>query len=246
MLLDKAVLGLAKLAPKEESRFSLTAIAVESKCATVTNGHYLVNVSGPRVSDKDFPETPGLVHKTFADGPMAEVVLVARDAALAALKALPRKTTLPTLQNAAMGEDKRLYVNTLDSSQSFDHRREGQFPNWRAVMPTGEPTAEVELDAQYLKALCEYVIEHAEGSRNGQTPVRFTLYGAEKAIRMDAPTENGGQILCVLMPLRMGASHYAKRPDQERAEADAKLKAAEQAVEESNAASDEAEQGQEA
>jgi hypothetical protein len=223
MLLNKAVLSLAKLAPKEHSRYTLCGICVERECATVTNGHYLVSVSGPRALDSDYPQTTGLTHKVLAEDPMAETVLLSRDGALAALKALPKRTTLPTLQNAAVGEDRKLYVNTLDNVSAFDHRLEGQFPNWRQLMPNGEPTAEIELDAYYLKALAEYMIEHAKQSSAKQAPVRLTIYGADRAMRFDAAMEDGGAILAVLMPLRMGASHYAKRPDQQKAKADAKL-----------------------
>ena len=109
MLLNRSILNLAKLASKEASRYTLQAIAVEKDQAVVTDGHILVTVGNTSpAADDSFPQVAGLEHKTFSEGPMIENVLVSRETALAALKALPKKSTIPVLANAAMGKNGKL------------------------------------------------------------------------------------------------------------------------------------------
>lgn len=215
MLLSKATLGLAKLASKEASRYTLGGICIEAKQAIVTDGHTLVVLSHGTEQHKDagFPETPGLEHKVLSDGPMTEQVMVSRDAALAALKALPKKTTIPVLANAALGVDGKLYVNSLDSVRSFTHKLEGKFPNWRAVMPAAskQVVGQVAMDARKLKALAEYIIDNCDE----RTPtMRITLYGESDAVRFDARTEAGQDVTALIMPIRMDTAKFPKRADE--------------------------------
>lgn len=224
MLLNKTSLALANLAEKEESRYTLNGIAVEKECTVVTNGHYLVTVD--HVSDRkdsDFPATPGLETKAIAAN---ETVLIARETAIAASKALPKKTTIPVLRLAALGTDKTLYVNQLDSVQTFKSSLEGKFPNWRMVMPTGKPEAEIVLSAAYLELLAKFMREHGD---ERAPSVRITVYGVDRPVRFDAKSRDGQLITAVLMPMRGGAADYAQRPDQIAAESKAKAKAAKQA-----------------
>lgn len=244
MLLNRATLGLAKLASKEETRYSLQGIAIEMECATVTNGHYLVTVSHPQYAaehiEDSYPETPGLVHREIKEG---ETVLVHSSAAAAAMKALPKKTHIPVLQHAAMSEDGKLVTNDLDSVQSFSHKLDGQFPDWRRVMPSGEVEYETYVDARYLKALAEYFI--AVG--NDRLPsVRMTIYADKKpskglrpdseerrnpsAMRFDLRTHDGQDVTAILMPLRGSDESYPMRPDQVATKAAKEAQAASEAA----------------
>jgi hypothetical protein len=218
MLLNRTTLSLAKLASLEESRYTLGAIAIERSLAAVTNGHYLVTVThaGTSGEDASYPETPGLAPRDVAEN---ETVLVHRDAALGALKVIPKKSTLPILQNAALGADGKLYVNQLDSVQSFKSDVGGKFPNWRMVMPSGAVKFETGVDARYLKRLAEYFIENAGVGAKAPVPVRMTFYrDAATAMRFDAATADGQQITAVLMPVRLDSARLAKRPDEVKAE----------------------------
>jgi hypothetical protein len=220
MLLSKATLGLAKLAPKEKSRnYSLQGICIERDRATVTDGTKLVSVThGNQPLDKNFPQTDGLEHKTFSVGPMEERVMLSRDAALSALKALPKRSKIPVLQMAALSTDATLFVNTLDRVQTFKGEMKGTFPNWRTVVPTGEVAAEVVLDARQLKAIAEYYIEHSEFGGNGR-PMRLTIYKSKYApVRFDVRTHDGKEIMALLQPTQLESSQYPKRPDQVEAE----------------------------
>lgn len=250
MLLNRTVLSLAKLASKDESRYTLLAIAVEKDIAAVMQGHYLVTVTHPKYSgdapiEQSYPVTDGLTHRTIKD---SEVVLVHKDAALAALKSLPKKSNIPILANAAMSEDGRLVTNDLAAVASFKHEVGGTFPNWRQVVPDAPVAFDVCLDPTYLELLMKFFKESLGDARN--KTVRLTLYKDDKpmsdgrriprAVRFDARTDEGQEITAILMPIRGEDSQFPMRPDQVRA---AEAQAEEDrlaAVEATNVAADEA------
>jgi len=210
MLLTKAELNLAKLASKEESRYSLRGIAVQPKETVVTNGHYLVTVQHSGLSEENYPVTAGLEHKKLVDGKVSETVLVSSESALDAAKALNKKTSIPILATAALGTDKNLYVNNLDSVQSFKHSMEGKFPVWQSIVPTGKPKAEIVLNANYLELLAKFIRENSTGAI---PVVRLTIYGDKTAIRLDTPSGEQA-IMALLMPVRYDNADYPKRPHE--------------------------------
>ena len=210
MLLNKSELELAKLAPTEESRYALQAICVQPESSTITNGHYLVSMKHSELanSEENFPVTPRLEHKKLQDGPAREHVLVSKDAAIAAAKALGKKTSIPVLATAAIGTDKTLYVNNLDSVQTFKHEASGTFPNWQSVIPTGKPKAQICVNAAYLEMLAKFLREQG----NKPTAVRLTIYDDSTSLRMDAKTASGQDVLVLLMPVRFDSVDFAKTP----------------------------------
>lgn len=214
MLLTKAELNLAKLASKEESRYALQGIAVQPTETVVTNGHYLVTVKHIGLSEENYPLTAGLEHKKLQNGPVSETVLVSTEAALGAVKALAKKTNIPVLATAALGTDQSLYVNNLDSVQSFKHKMEGKFPTWQTIVPTKKPKAEIVLDADYLALLAKFVSDN----REGDLPlVRLTVYDDNTAIRFDSPKGNQ-PIMALLMPVRYNPKDFPQRPHEVKKE----------------------------
>jgi len=204
MLLTKAELDLARLTPKGESRYMVNGIAVRERDTAATNGHWAVTVAHSAFADDDYPQTAGLEHAT----PNGTAALLHRDTALGALKALPKKTTIPVLACAALGKDSRVYVNTLDSVQTFGKEggMGGQFPNIEAVIPKDDkPLAVVGLSAAYLRELADFIERHgAEDSRSGErrcVGVKLTIYGAERPVRFDAKTKDGQDVMALLMPV---------------------------------------------
>jgi hypothetical protein len=218
MLLNKAELNLAKLASKEESRYALQGIAVQPKHTVVTNGygHYLVAVTHCPLANAEetFPATSGLEHKKLEEGKVSETVLLSTSAALGASKALLKKTSIPVLALAALGTDKTVYVNSLDAVQTFKSDATGTFPRWEGVVPTGKPKADIVVNAEYLENLAKYIRENG-----GDLPmVRLTVYDNSTALRLDAKTREGQDIMGLIMPIRYDFAAFAKRPDQLKAE----------------------------
>lgn len=256
MLLNKTVLSLATLASKEESRWTLKGVQINKECAVVTNGHYLVKVEGKLGLDADsYPVTPGLENLELTNG---DSVILSAEAMLAAKKALPKRSPVPVLGEVALGtvgEDKKahLFVNTLESVQSFKAGMEGTFPNWQAVMPDAEVAAEIVLSAEYLVTLGKWFADHTRDAYKAVAPVRITIYkpeplskvdtegpvsfrhsrGADRAVRFDAFGEDGQELTAVLMPIRYeGTGSYPMRPDEKRmVEAEKAEKAAQDAKE---------------
>jgi hypothetical protein len=199
MLLNRSVLNLAKLASKEASRYSLQAIAIEKDQAIVTDGHIMVKVQSAPVADDLFPAVAGLEHRTFQNG---DQVLVHRDAALAALKAIPKKTTIPVLCNAAMGTDGKLYTTDLENVGQFKHEVTGQFPRWRDVMPKADApvTATIAFNARKMIQLCQYMVENGDAR---QPKVKLTVYDAQSAMKLEGKTADGQDVIMILMPVRI-------------------------------------------
>lgn len=210
MLLNRTTLGLAKLASKDQSQYTLQAVCIEKDCAVETDGHQLVVVTHPTkpTPDTDYPVTPGFTPGFMPDG---KPTLIARDAALAALKALPRKTNIPMLGHAALaldGEDggARLFVNDLESVSQFKATVSGQFPNWRAIMPAAdkEPKAEISFNAEKLAALLSWCAGAVKEQGGRKAVVKLAVFDSESAMRLTMTTPDGQDVTALLMPCRDG------------------------------------------
>lgn len=197
MLLNRATLGLAALASKEVSRYTLQAICIDKDVAVETDGHQLVMITHPTapIPEDNFPLTPGLVH-TSPDG---HPILLHRDGALSALKSLPKKGNIPALSHAALSENQTIIVNDLESVSSFSAKATGQFPDYKRVIPTGVPQAEICLNTKLLMSVLKYVADYGDS----RCPVvRLTVYDRERPIRLDSRTPDGQFITGVIMPIR--------------------------------------------
>ncbi|HEX4501081.1 MAG TPA: hypothetical protein VH187_07970 [Scandinavium sp.] len=198
MLLTREELELSKLVSKEESRSALRSLGVDKDCSVVTNGHYLVTVPhSTELKEENFPVTPGLTPAN-----VEKMQLVNGVAASAALKAIPRKNTIPVLRTAVLGTDNKLYVNDLTNVSTFDSKAEGQFPNYKAVLPAdnAKPVVTIGLSAEYVRLLADYMAKNGAGESPN---IVLTVYSPEKAVKMETKTEDGRQITAVLMPVRL-------------------------------------------
>ena len=197
MLLTKAELNLARLVSKEEGRFALHSIAVDKNETVVTNGHYLVRVAHSECKDENWPQATAPVEMAHVND---EPMLIHRDAALAASKALPRKTNIPVLAHAALSQDSTLHVNPLEEVKGeFPSQVEGRFINWKQVMPRGErvPAVVIGLDADYIVALAKFIAAHGNKRK---TIIKLTVWDKDSAILMESKTEYGQDVQAVLMP----------------------------------------------
>jgi len=202
MLVNRTVVAVTTFAESvpDRHRYGLTNICVDREKTVATNGHYLVAVSHSNQSDDAWPAEPAVDHMTFTNG---ERVLITRDAAIAAAKGLPKqkKNYLPILQHAALAKDGSLHTTDLENSQIFTGKPEGGFPNWQAVVPTEKPVAVIGFDARYVAEIAKFVAKYG----NEQLPtIKLTIYGADRAARFDATSEDGQEIMALLMPIRLG------------------------------------------
>lgn len=205
MLLNKHNLNIAKLAPKEASRFNVNAIRVTPNETVVTDGHYMMVVSTVALSADTFPNNPdsGL---TVRDD-FAPFNLNAK-AALAAAASLPKRTPIPVLGCAAVamnGDLKpKLLTTDLEQVQTFP-ADEGSFPDWQRVMPKADDMPFViGLDARLLRPLLEQFIAFQDSKRQPAV-VDFRFKDARSAILMTTRTDrsDGQTMTAVLMPTRI-------------------------------------------
>ncbi len=217
-LYNKWNLDVAKFASKDSTRYSLNSILVEPGATVATDGHQLVKVSAPNHETKleNFPVIPGVTMVR----PSANFLLPA-STALEVSKQIPRKSTIPVLQNAAVldaGPDHVGMVTTdLDSAKPVTVRKvEGTFPSYQTVIDDLEKVtvqSEVKLNGLLLGELAKFL-----GQFNGgrQPEIKLTIFEPiqpelnkkdgikpyNRAVRLTAAnTDTGQEAYAVLMPM---------------------------------------------
>jgi len=204
-LLNRSNLETAKLCDADESRYALQHVLVTDKETVVSNGHYLVRVGLPDGKPENFPIVEGL----SANGSNRNC-LVPREMALDALKALPKKNTIPIINNAALsvtdgeGAKVTLAVTDLDTPKVLQTKEPtgSRFPAYEAILCKGEPEFEIVLSADYMERLCKLAKAY-----NGSGAARFSFYGKDKAMRISTKANYTGQSFeAILMPMREEAA----------------------------------------
>jgi DNA polymerase III sliding clamp (beta) subunit (PCNA family) len=164
-LLNKHNFAIAALASKESSRYTLTAIEVSPEGTAATDGHVLCVVSAPKGSDakpERFPAVDGFEDK--GDGKF----LLPADQAARIAKALPVKSTMPILKNAAVsyrdkaeagiGNSAAIAVTDLAAPQVFRTQNpNGQFPNYKRILDQPAPTLRMAFNAKQLGTVLKQV-----------------------------------------------------------------------------------------
>lgn len=93
-------LSIAALCPKEEARFTLNAIHITPEFTEATDGHFLMRVDKPDISQDSFPTIPDGNGGTLE--PNEEPALLGTDECAVLCKALKMKTPIPVLATAAL------------------------------------------------------------------------------------------------------------------------------------------------
>lgn len=205
MLLNKANFLLANAASKENSRYVINGIQIEPDCTVATDGHRLVAIGAVReISPDDFPRIEGQPAPLYDFAPF----ILPRQVALDIAKAIPQNQRIPALHCAAVAQvpngkpDDRatIYVTDLDTHRVFHTRRQdGQFPNWRQIVPKPQDaTSVICMDIDLLQSTLAQ-LKNA-GVKNGVT---IRIKDAESAIRIDGGIRETGQpVMAVIMPMR--------------------------------------------
>lgn len=211
MLLTKAELDLNRFASRDESRYGISVLAIQSDVTVATDGHILGCVNHDGIADKDFPVTPGLTPQTVT---AMQRILVEADAAKKAVKNVAKKNTIPVLTRAALGEDRKLYTNTLDRTASFGEggpQADSRFPNWEMIVPAGKPVFQIAVNPELLERIAHYLRQHECSS------ARLSFYGENRAIRFDGKLKDDYQnAMFLLMPMRLENSeeNWVKLPHE--------------------------------
>lgn len=200
-MLNKNNLNIAKLASKEDSKYTLAGILVTPQHTVVTDGVVLFVVANSALEVADFPK----VGDAEAIGSFKSFILPS-DAALNIPKVLPKKEPIPILNHAAVtavqegeaGITATIITTNLETSNRFDvHCTGGTFPMWEAVLPdTAKARLTMTVDADRLISLLQQFVFAKSPA------VTLSIQDAESAIRLDGVSDEGQHLTGVLMPMR--------------------------------------------
>ena len=208
MLIHKRILAVLRFATTpDDTRYALNSYGLGpdgSICAT--DGHLMLYSEKPAdAPPEDFPVLPN----PFDVGSTVAVVLPV-DAADAAVRAIKKTQSIPVLDHIAVapanGDPHVLRVAATDLNTPFDTtvHSEGQFPAWRKVVPTKEPTLTVHLGADMLIAIGRAAKVATKGSGSTGPVVKFEFTGKTDSdpIRITFSCEVGSEVHGVVMPCR--------------------------------------------
>lgn len=200
-MLNKNNLNIAKLASKEDSKYTLAGILVTPQNTVVTDGVVLFVVANSALDVAEFPK----VGDAQAIGDYKSFIL-SSETALNILKVLPKNEPIPLLNHAAVvavqesetGTIATIITTNLETSNRFDaHCTSGTFPMWEAVLPDPDKAKlTLTVDAKRLISLLQQFV-FAESPA-----VTMKIYDAEHAIRLDGVSDEGQHLTGVLMPMR--------------------------------------------
>lgn len=208
-MLNKHNFEIARLAAKEPSRYTLTAIHVTPQATYETDGHQLIKVTTPKMSAKDFPVIEGASEPTDDFEPFN----LPAGAALEIAKAIPKRQSLPVLEHAAIGSASNqnghaeIQLTDLETPLVLrPNKQDGQFPDAERVIPDKDK-AEVVIgfNAQLLRDVLSQFVKFTAGERSHCVAIR--IYPADKngdrdGIRIDAATSDQ-EMTAVVMPHRL-------------------------------------------
>lgn len=203
-MLNKHNLEIAKGCTTEPCPYNLEVVRVTPKYTVTTDGRQLIRVTAPVAEAETFPTVVGVAPPTEDFEPF---LLEASDA-LRIAKALPRKTTIPILSNAAIsgatdGNYAVIVTTDLQCSQTFTvGKTQGQFPDCERIIPDAEGADfTADIDASILKYICERITVFKD-----RPPIcRLRFYhktdpnGVTRPIRLDAYNPDTGQLLTAVL-----------------------------------------------
>lgn len=210
MLLNAQNLGIYELAMKDKMSRVPSGVRVSSKGTETTNGHLAIRVSVPKGEahqEKNFPTVEGVCPEPAPD------FILPVDAAKKVRSAIPKRTTIPVLHHAMVGQTSRgtitLATTDLETPQTFAPRCMDitRWPNIDAVWPKdGTETGQIQMSAEAMISLLRQIVafDGVKVPNTGQCVVTLKLYGPNNAMRLQAMNRETGQELdAILMPVNM-------------------------------------------
>lgn len=198
--LTRRHLALTEFADKNGNRPVLTGVYVDPKAgvAVAADGWMLLQMPLGKMDPQDYPPTSGAGKVGMKEG------IIPASAVAAAVKGLPKRNTLPVLQNIRVTGDGNgkacLTTNDLEQARdSWVSLIEGTFPSYRQLMPKklkrgNKKAREVTLSRDLLARLVRAMGEM------GADRVHLQITAFDHPVRVDIPYEDGEAQGC-LMPM---------------------------------------------
>lgn len=200
-LISKNQLATHCMATLDENRQSHRYIHFKDNIATTTNGHVLLQVKNTKpLSEKDFPVTSDY-------GEVPEKSFIPKELAEKAMKNFP-KNGIPILDNnqALHFKKGKVYLSThgIDISERC---QDIKFPNFEQIIPSKESLdngVRVAVSAVYMKQICEFIIRAQGKDPCHRIELHFQKERPENnAMKITAITNDGEEIMAVIMPIRL-------------------------------------------
>ncbi len=207
MLFNRSAFVVRHAASRDETRYHINGVRFEADGTLVaTDGHRLYRVETPAemLDPADFPDCGDVTPTEDA----LEAFTLPLAAANAIVKAIPKNGTLPALRHARLdvaatnaNGRARLVTTDLETVAPLEARKlEGDFPNYRQVMPEGEPVATVAFNAKYLADAAKAVVEF---TGNPRAALKLELFGELSPARITATNADGQTFTAIVMPMRL-------------------------------------------
>lgn len=223
-LLNRKNLEIVKLASNDETRAALNGLLIDGNTTVASNGHIAIEVKAEALPSEDWPANS--VKWSAEEKPF----IMDRKTVEKVLKNIPKKTSMPILQNVATGliqveegSAKKYVCQTtdLDRTENLEARTiEGIFPKYQQIIPPFESEAlyqRVGISAGYLKEVCSILEKYKDSKmitlyvRKDQDAVKASegvkakeaVQGANFPIVLTAEDENKTKATAVIMPMRL-------------------------------------------
>ena len=200
-MLNKNNLIIKNFCAKGGIRPELNGIFIEPKRTTATDSFILMSVSKPKANITDYPKVPD---KPTPLENFKPFILPATDAEII-LKTLPKKPTLPILENAVIykttPEMAEIGITDLQSNQTITPRViQGEYPAYQDIMVERGSFTEIKVNPELLQKISKFFTQFLD-KETFKGLIMKVPKEPDKPIRFYAK-KDGQTAEALLMPLK--------------------------------------------
>jgi DNA polymerase III sliding clamp (beta) subunit (PCNA family) len=198
-MFDPKCKAIERFFSTDETRPIFTGVHVTDTYIEATDSYRLARIDLDGAAPEDFPRINDA--DPLPVSAIAGTVLAGK-AFIAALKAIPKRRTIPILHHAAIvgttDGTVTLATTDLDTASSVAIRTiDETYPDTARLMPRDDDmTAQIALNPSFLKDLAAAFETFADYSE----PVTLTLYGSRKPLKATMRDGDGRTMTALLMP----------------------------------------------
>ena len=196
-MLNKYNFLVNKFVSKSGHQPEISGVLVTKYGTVATDRYTLLEVSAPDSALSDYPIIP---NNETAETETHIMPIDAANQLQANLKKI--KGNLPILENAASlklteSSQAGFITTNLETAAPVIYRKiDGEYPNYKQIMPTGEPVHTFNVSPDFLKRIAEVYCAI------GNASVEVKLYGDNMPITFEAKTPQGQNVKALLMPIK--------------------------------------------
>jgi DNA polymerase III sliding clamp (beta) subunit (PCNA family) len=201
-MLNKYNFLVNKFVSKSGVKPEISGVLVTKTGTAATDRFTLLEVSAPDMELSDYPIIPG---QETAETEAHIMPIDAANQIQADLKKI--KGNLPILQNTASLKltepDQAGFITTnLEMAKPVIYRKiDGEYPNYKQIIPTGDPVYTFNVSPEFLKRIAEVYCAI------GNTSVEVKLYPDKdglfnQPITFEAKTPQGQTVKALIMPIK--------------------------------------------